>query len=145
VPATGFWVTLANPQLSVATNWPVMDGTTSSQSFTVTFAGQVVITGADTSRTVTVATQVLTLLLPSVTVKVTLFVAYVAAVEIIFVDLKSQVRWTVIRRTAVNVSRNNGCVARSVQVYRDVLTNSRWRFFVQHNYIEYTLAGSSSN
>jgi hypothetical protein len=47
-----------------------MDGTTSSQSFTVTFAGQVVITGAEASFTVTVATQVLMFPAASVTVNV---------------------------------------------------------------------------
>jgi hypothetical protein len=70
VPATGFCVTLATPQLSVAVNWLVIDGITSSQSLTETLDGQTVIVGAVTSRTVTVATQMLVLPAPSVTVNV---------------------------------------------------------------------------
>jgi hypothetical protein len=60
-PATGFCVTLAIVQLSLATSDAAMSGITSSQSFTVTLDGQAAITGAITSSTVTVATQTLVL------------------------------------------------------------------------------------
>jgi hypothetical protein len=59
-------------QLSVATSDEAIFGITSSQSLTVTLDGQVVILGAITSRTVTVATQTLVFPAESLTVSVIL-------------------------------------------------------------------------
>ena len=72
VPATGFCENTRLSQASVAVKVPSILGTRSSQLFTTTLAGQLVIVGLVTSLTVTVAAQTAKLFAGSLTVSVTM-------------------------------------------------------------------------
>ena len=73
MPGAGFWIVLATPQLSASLVIPVTTfGIRSVQLASIMAVGQVKVGGV-ISRTVIVATQVLILPAPSVTVSVTLF------------------------------------------------------------------------